>query len=111
MDELSEDRELSRQRARIAARHREDRRRIDRLVRDAERRSPEAARRRARVRAATRTGRAALRARAAAEQRIVAALRRLLAEDLSIRAAAARVGLGYHQARQLIRAADVGGQD
>ncbi len=111
MDELSGDRELSRQGAQIAARYREDRRRVDRLFREAERRSPEAAQRRARIRAATRTGKAALRARAAAEQRILDALRRLIAEDLSIRAAAERVGVGYHQARQLIRAAEVGGQD
>lgn len=82
----------------------------ERTVREAERRSPEAARRRARIRAATRSGKVALRARAVAEQRLADALRQLLDEELSIRAASERVGVGYHQARQLIRAAEVGAQ-
>lgn len=95
---------------RLAAQRREFGRHIERTVLEAERRSPEAARRRARIRAATRTGKAALQARAVAEQRLVDALRRLLDEELSIRAAAERLGVGYHQARQLVRAAEVGGQ-
>jgi hypothetical protein len=95
---------------RLAAQRRKIGRHIERTVREAERRSPEGARRRARIRAATRSGKAALNARAVAEQRLVDALSQLLYEELSIRAAAERVGLGYHQARQLIRAAEVGGQ-
>lgn len=35
------------------------------------------------------------------------ALRRLVAEGLSIRESAERVGVTYHEARSLIRAADV----
>lgn len=95
---------------RLAAQRRKIARQIERTIRDAERRSPEAARRRARIRAAIRSGKAALRARALAEQRLVVALRQLLDEELSIRTAAERVGVGYHQARQLILAAEVGGQ-
>jgi hypothetical protein len=34
-------------------------------------------------------------------------LRRLVADDLSIRESAERVGVAYHAARSLIRAADV----
>lgn len=94
----------------LAARRRNVGRNTERTVRAAERRSPEAAQRRARIGAATRSGRATLQARAAAEERLVDALMRLLDEDLSMRAAAERVGVGYHQARQLIRAAEVGGQ-
>lgn len=110
MDKLQQDRELSRQGGRIAAHYREERRRIERSVREAERRSPEAARRRARIRAATRSGKAALQTPAVAEQRLVDALRRLLDEEFSMRSAAERVGVDYHQARRLIRAAEVGGQ-
>ena len=95
---------------RLAAQRRKIGRHIERTVREAERRSPEAARQRARIPAATCSGKAALKARALAEQRLVDALRQLLGEELSIRAAAELVGLGYHQARQLIRAAEVGGQ-
>lgn len=95
---------------RLAAQRRRIARHVERTIRDAEHRSPETARRRARVRAATRSGKTALRARAIAEQRLVVALRQLLDEELSIRAAAEEVAVGYHQARQLIRAAEVGGQ-
>jgi hypothetical protein len=95
---------------RLAAQRRKIARHIERTIRNAERRSPEAARRRARVRAATRSGKAALRARAIAEQRLVVALRQPLDEELSIRAAAEKAGVSYYQARQLIRAAEVGGQ-
>jgi hypothetical protein len=35
------------------------------------------------------------------------ALRRLVAEDLSVRASDDRVGVSYHEARSLIRAAEV----
>lgn len=95
---------------RLAAQRLRVERHIERIVREAEHRSPEGARRRAHIRAATRSGKAALRARAGAEQRLVDALRRLIDEELSIRVAAERVGVGYHQARQLIRAAEVSGQ-
>jgi len=95
---------------RLVAQRRKIGRHIERTVREAERRSPEAARRRARIRAATRSGKAALKARAIAEQRLLDALRQLLNEQLSIRTAAEQVGVGYHQALQLIRAAEVGGQ-
>lgn len=95
---------------RLAAQRRKAGRHIERTIREAERQSPEAGRRRARIRAATRSGKAALQARAAAEQRLVDALRQLLDEEFSMRAAAERVGVDYHQARQLIRAAEVGGQ-
>jgi hypothetical protein len=73
---------------RLAAQRRKIGRHIERTVREAERRSPVVARRRARIRAATRSGRAALRARVVAEQRLVYALTQLLEEELSIRAAA-----------------------
>lgn len=109
MDKLAKDRELSRQGKRIEARYREERRRIDRLVRDNERSRPEIAQRRELIRAATRSGRAAVKAREAADHRLADALSRLLDAGLSIREAADRIGLGHHQARQLIRAADVGG--
>jgi hypothetical protein len=46
-------------------------------------------------------------AREKAERRLVDALRRLIADDLSIRESAGRVGVAYHAARSLIRAADV----
>ena len=94
----------------LAGRRRKIGRLIGRTVREAERRSPEAAERRTCIRVATRVGRAALKSRAIAEQRLVDALRKLLNEELSIRTAAEQVGVGYHQALQLIRAADVGGQ-
>jgi hypothetical protein len=42
-----------------------------------------------------------------AERRLTDALRRLIAEDLSIRESAERVGVAYHAARSLLRAADV----
>ena len=76
-------------------------------MREAERRSPEVAERRARVRAATRAGRVALKSRAEAQFRMAEALRRLLREGLSIREAAELVGVTYHEARCLIRAAEV----
>lgn len=107
MDKLREGRTLSRQGNRIAARYREERRRIDRLVREAEHRSPEASERRARLRGATRAGKGAVKSREQAERRLVDALRRLLAEGLSIRESAERVGVNYHEARGLIHAAEV----
>jgi len=103
MDKLREGRTLSRQGNRIAARYREERHRIDRLVGEAERSQPEAAQRRELIRAATRSGRAAVKAREAADLRLIDALNRLLDAGLTIRDAADRVGLGYHQARQLLR--------
>ena len=91
----------------LAARRREDSRRIDRMVREAERRSPDVAERQARIRAATRAGRAAVKSRQEAQTRLTEALRRLIRDGLSIREAAERVGVPYHEARQLIRAAEV----
>lgn len=108
MDKLRTDRQLSRQGHRIAARYREERRGADRLIRDAERSLPEAAQRRQLIRAATRSGRAAVKAREAAEIRAIDALHRLLDAGLSIRKAADRIGLDYHQARQLLRPATRG---
>lgn len=102
VDKLTKDRARSRQGARIAARYREKQRRTDRLVRDAERSSPEAAQRRQVIRAATRSGRAAVKARASADGRLVDALNRLLDTGMSIREAADRLGVGYHPARQLL---------
>jgi hypothetical protein len=103
MDEFGKGQELSRKGNRIAARYREDRRRIDRLVREAEQASPEATQRRELIRAATRTGRAPVKAREAADLRLVAALNRLLDAGLSIREVSGKVGIGYHQGRQLLR--------
>lgn len=96
-------RTMSRQGNRIAARQREKRRHIGRLIREAERSSPEATQRRELVRAATRSGRAAVKARDAAEMRLVDALNRLLNAGLSIRDASERIGISYHHARQLLR--------
>lgn len=87
--------------------HREERRRIDRQVRETEQRSPEAAERQARIRGATRAGKGAVKSREQATRRLVDALRRLVAEDLSVRASDDRVGVSYHEARSLIRAAEV----
>lgn len=103
MDKLGEGRRLSRQGNRIAARYREERRRIDRLVRDAERSQPEAAQRRELIRAATRSGRAAVKAREAADLRVKDALNRLLDAGLSILEASERIGISYHEARRLLR--------
>jgi hypothetical protein len=103
MDKLREGRTLSRQGNRIAARYREEHRRIDRLVSDAERSRPKADQRRELIRAATRSGRAAIKARAAADQRLRDALTRLLDAGLTIRDAADRLELGYDQARQVLR--------
>jgi hypothetical protein len=50
-----------------------------------------------------RQGRAAVKARAAAERRLAGALNRLLDAGLSIREASERIGIGYHRARQLLR--------
>ncbi|CAN5291207.1 hypothetical protein BH09ACT12_BH09ACT12_05450 [soil metagenome] len=84
-------------------------------MRAAERRSPEFARRRARIRGATRSGRSAVQAREQAEGRLATALRTLVGEDISIREAAELIGVTYHEARRLIRAAEVaekvGGDD
>jgi len=48
-----------------------------------------------------------LKSRAEAQFRMAEALRRLLREGLSIREAAELVGVTYHEARCLIRAAEV----
>jgi hypothetical protein len=48
-------------------------------------------------RAATRSGRAAVKAREAADLRMVDALIGLLHAGMSVRTAAERVGVGYHQ--------------
>lgn len=92
---------------RLAAQRRKTSRHIQLSLRQGERRSPEAAERRARIRGATRAGKAAVRSREQAERRLVDALRRLVAERLSIRESAERVGVTYHEARSLIRAAEV----
>jgi hypothetical protein len=92
---------------RLAAQRRKISRHIELSVRQSERRSPEAAEKRARIRRATCAGKSATRAREQAERRLADALRRLIAEDLSIRESAERVGVTYHAARSLIRAADV----
>ena len=107
MDKLGEGRRLSRQGNRIAARYREERRRIDRLVRETAHWSPEAAERRARIDGATRAGKGAVKSREQAKRRLVDALRRFLAEGLSVRESAERVGVSCHEARSLIRAAEV----
>lgn len=91
----------------LAGRRRRVGRRTERAVREAERRSPEVTQRRARIRAATRVGLVAVKSREQAQDRLTDALRRLLREDLSIREAAERVGVNYHEARRLIRAAEV----
>ena len=105
---------------RLAAQQRAIRRHIELSVREAERRSPELADKRARIRRATRAGKSAAKSREQAERRLADALRRLVAEELSIRESAERVGVTYHAARSLIRAADgadavrdedVGGQE
>lgn len=103
MDKLRQNRDVSRQGKRIAARYREEQRRIDRLIREAQRSLPETAARREAIRAATRSGRAAVKAREAADVRLADALDRLLDAGLSIREAADRIGVSYHQARQLLR--------
>lgn len=91
----------------LTARRREYSRRNERLVREAERRRPDVAERKARIRTATRAGRAAVKSRHEAQGRLTEALRRLIRDGLSIREAAERVGVAYHEARQLIRAAEV----
>lgn len=91
----------------LVARRQETSRHIERAVREAQRRSPEVAGRRARIGAATRAGRAAVKSRHQAQSRLITALRRLIADGLSIRDASERLGLPYHEARQLIRAAEV----
>lgn len=87
----------------VLSRRAAGRRRIERLVRQRENAAPEAVARRSRITRATRAGRTAVRAQADAERRIVAALGDLLAEELTIREAAERVGITYHRARQLLR--------
>jgi transposase len=44
-----------------------------------------------------------MKARAAAELQLADALNRLLDAGLSIREASERIGIGFHQARQLLR--------
>lgn len=103
MDELNKSRTPSRQGSRIASRYREERRRVDRVVREAKRSSPEAAQRRELIRAATRSGRAAVKARDAAELRLIDALNRMLDAGLNVREASERVGVSYDQARLRLR--------
>ena len=90
----------------VAQRHKISRH-IELSLRQAERWSPETAERRSRIRGATRAGKVAVRSREQAETRLVDALRRLVAEGLKIRESAERVGVTYHEARSLIRAAEV----
>jgi hypothetical protein len=92
---------------RLAAQRRKISRHIELSVREAERRSPEAAEKRARIRRATRAGKSAAKSREQAERRLADALRRLVVEGLSVRESAERVGVIYNEARSLIRAADV----
>jgi hypothetical protein len=92
---------------RLAAQRRKISRHIELSLRQAERRSPEAAENRTRIRRATLAGKSAAKARVQAERRLTEALRRLVAEELSMRESAERVGVTYHAARSLIRAADV----
>lgn len=99
----------------LEARRLQAREQSERLMRDAERRSPEFARRRARIRGATRSARNAVKAREQAEGRLADALRTTVGEGISIREAAELAGVTYHEARRLIRAAEVaeraGGDD
>lgn len=92
---------------RLAAQRRKISRHIELSIRQAAHRSPEAAERQARLRSATRAGKSAAKACEQAERRLADALRRLIAEGLSIRESAERVGVTYHAARSLIRAAEV----
>lgn len=48
-----------------------------------------------------------MKARQEAQRRLADALRQLTGEELNIREAAERIGLPYHEGRQLIRAAEV----
>jgi hypothetical protein len=91
---------------RLAAQRRKISRHIELSIRQAEGRSSEAAERRARIRRAARAGRSASRSREQATTRLADALRGLVADGLSIRASAERVGVTYHEARSLIRAAE-----
>lgn len=95
----------------LEARRRALARRIERAVRDADRRSPEAARKRTLIDAATRSGRRAVNARQQAEGRLVDALRRLVSAGFSVRESADRLGVTYYEARALIRAAEVADAD
>ena len=92
---------------RLAAQRRKISRHIELSVRDAERRSPEAVEKRARIRRAGRAGKRAVTSREQAETRLTAALRSLVEEGLSIRASAESVGVTYREARMLIRRAEV----
>lgn len=78
-------------------------RRIERLVAAHERRTPEAIAKRERIRSAARSAVAALKARAAAETRLVDALSRLLDAGLSIHEASERIGISHYEARHLLR--------
>jgi hypothetical protein len=82
-------------------------RHIELSVRDAERRSPEAVEKRARIRARGPRGQRAVKSRERAEKQLTAALRRLVGEGLSIRASAEKVGVTYQEARMLVRRAEV----
>lgn len=92
---------------RLAAQRRKISRHIELSLRQAERRSPEAAERRARIRGAARAGKRALKSREHANTRLADALSSLISEGLSVRESAERVGVTYHEARNLIRAAEV----
>ena len=91
----------------LAARRRALARSIELSVRKAQAHSPQAAQRRTRISAATRSGRSAVKAREQAEGRLVDALSRLVSAGLSVREAADRLGVTYFEARTLLRAADV----
>ena len=87
---------------RLAAQRRTFSRHIERSIREAERRSPQVAEIRARIRRAVRVGRAAVQSREQAQSRLADALRRLIGEGLSIREAAERVGVAFYDARSLV---------
>jgi hypothetical protein len=91
---------------RLAAQRRKFSRHIERSIREAERRSPQVAEIRARIRRAVRVGRAAVQSREQAQSRLADALRRLIGEGLSIREAAERVGVTFYDARSLVSGYD-----
>jgi hypothetical protein len=95
----------------IRARQREAAARVERLIAKRDQDGPVGSGRRARIQAAVRDGRRALRARdaaqaavAAAEARAGAALARITAEGLSLHDAAAAMGLSKSVGRRLLKA-------
>jgi translation initiation factor 2B subunit (eIF-2B alpha/beta/delta family) len=91
---------------RLAAQRRKFSRHIERSIREAERRSPQVAEMRARIRRTVRVGRAAVQSREQAQSRLADALRRFIGEGLSIREAAERVGVTFYDARRLVSGYD-----